>query len=125
MRPDPPPNAELLRSLGRLVRGLSALFWGLPVALIVCFQAAKTEFFKNFGVIPPLAVTGWLLYGLWQLRFFQRQERIWMSALDRAQAFALVNFGLCPFLYWWNRMPDQPFFTAGGGILAASGLLFL
>ena len=25
-----PPNAELLRSLGKLARGLSALFWGLP-----------------------------------------------------------------------------------------------
>jgi hypothetical protein len=125
MRPDPPSNAELLRSLGRLVRGLSALFWGLPVALIICFQTAKTEFFKSFGVIPPLAVMAWLLYGLWQMRFFQRQERIWMSALDRAQAFALVNCGLCPFLYWWNRMPDQPFFTAMVGILAASGLLFL
>ncbi len=24
------PNAELLRSLGQLARGLSALFWGLP-----------------------------------------------------------------------------------------------
>ena len=34
--PDPAPNVELLRSLGRLVRGLSALFWGLPLALIVC-----------------------------------------------------------------------------------------
>src|SRR6267378_2351881 len=30
---DPAPNAELLRSLGRLARGLSALFWGMPAAL--------------------------------------------------------------------------------------------
>ena len=27
------PNPDLMRSLGRLVRGLSALFWGLPLAL--------------------------------------------------------------------------------------------
>ena len=29
------PKTELMRSLGRLVRGLSALFWGLPIALVV------------------------------------------------------------------------------------------
>ena len=28
--PETAPNNELLRSLGRLARGLSALFWGLP-----------------------------------------------------------------------------------------------
>ena len=27
------PNPQLLRSLGKLARGLSALFWGLPVSL--------------------------------------------------------------------------------------------
>jgi len=48
------PNTELLRSLGRLARGLSALFWGLPVALIVCVQAAKTDAPERFGAVPPL-----------------------------------------------------------------------
>ena len=32
---------ELLRSLGRLVRGLSALFWGLPAALLICVETAR------------------------------------------------------------------------------------
>ena len=34
------PDPELLRALGRLARGLSALFWGLPFALVVCLHAA-------------------------------------------------------------------------------------
>ena len=33
--PEAPPNPELMRSLGQLVRGLSALFWGLPLTLVV------------------------------------------------------------------------------------------
>ena len=37
---DPVPNPELLRALGRLARGLSALFWGLPTALIIGVRAA-------------------------------------------------------------------------------------
>src|SRR5881227_367875 len=101
---NPARNAELLRSLGRLVRGLSALFWGLPVALVVCFHAARSDGFRSFGYIPPIAVTALLLYALWQFGSFQKQERVWRSALDRAQVFGVIDFFLSPFLYWWNRI---------------------
>src|SRR5258706_14595725 len=108
--PDSVPNAELLRSLGRLVRGLSALFWGLPIALIVCFHTAKADSLKSFGIAPPMISTGLLAYGLWQLGDFQKQERIWRNALDRALILSLINFGLSPFLYWWNKVPSNTFF---------------
>ena len=123
--PDPAPNAELLRSLGRLARGLSALFWGLPIALIVCAQTAKAEWFKSLGIVPPLVATSLLVYGLWQIGHFQKQERVWRHALDRAQFLALVNVGLSPFLYWWNKIPANPFFYAVAMLLAATSLLFL
>jgi hypothetical protein len=123
--PDAAPNAELLRSLGRLVRGLSALFWGLPIALIICVQTAKTEFLKPFGIFPPLAVTAWICFGLWQLGSFQKQERIWHSALDRAKLLAIVDLGLSPFLFWWNQMPNERFFTVVVGLMAVTGLVFL
>jgi len=63
--PDALPKPELMRSLGRLVRGLSALFWGLPAALIVCFHTARADSLKSFGVLPPVVCTGLLLYGIW------------------------------------------------------------
>ncbi len=123
--PDPAPNAELLRSLGQLVRGLSALFWGLPSALIVCFYTAKAEGFKYFGVIPPLVTTGWLAYGLWHLGAFQKQERVWRNALDRAQILSLINVGLSPFLYWSSRVPGNHMFLAMTVLLGFCSLLFL
>ena len=123
--PDSVPNAELLRSLGRLVRGLSALFWGLPIALIVCFHTAKAESLKSFGIAPPMISTGLLVYGLWQLGDFQKQERIWRNALDRALILGLINFGLSPFLYWWNKVPSNTFFHISVVLMAVSGLLFL
>ena len=123
--PDPAPNAELLRSLGRLVRGLSALFWGLPITLIVCFHTAKAESLKSFGIVPPLATTGLLAYGLWQLGDFQKQERVWRTALDRARLFSLINLGLSPFLFWWNKVPANTFFLAMVMGLILSGLMFL
>jgi hypothetical protein len=118
------PNAELMRSLGRLVRGLSALFWGLPVALVVCFHTASAEFLRSFGVAPPIAATGLLSYGLWQLGAFQRQERVWCHSLDRAKILSLINVGLSPFLYWANRAPGG-FFASMVLLMIASSLLFL
>ena len=122
---DPAPNAELLRSLGRLVRGLSALFWGLPITLIVCFHTAKADSLKTFGIVPPLVATGLLAYGLWQLGAFQKQERVWRTALDRARVLSLLNLGLSPFLYWWNKVPANKFFLIMVLLLAISALLFL
>ena len=123
--PETSPNPELLRSLGRLVRGLSSLFWGLPVALVVCVQTAKLDVLRPFGVLPPVLVTGWLAYGLWQFGHFQKQERIWIHALDRAKWLALINLGLSPFVYFWSRLPDQPLYIVMVLLLAATGLLFL
>ncbi len=123
--PDPAPNAELMRSLGRLVRGLSALFWGLPIALVVCVWTANPQWLKSFGIVPPMLCTGLLVYGLGQLGAFQKQERIWRNALDRARILGLINFGLSPFLYWWSRVPANPFFLSVVLLLALSGLMFL
>jgi hypothetical protein len=122
---DAPPNAELLRSLGRLVRGLSALFWGLPIALIACFYTALTAEFRNFNVVPAVVSTGLLVFGVWQLGDFQKQERVWRHALDRGLILSLIVFFLSPFLYWWCRDPANQFFLAMVIALAVSGLFFL
>jgi len=56
---------------------------------------------------------------------FQKQERPWRNALDRAKLLGLVNCGLCPFLYWHNRMPRESFFSAAIFVLVLSAVLFL
>jgi hypothetical protein len=123
--PESPPNAELMRSLGRLVRGLSALFWGLPIALIVCVWSANPRWLRTLDVVPPLVSTGLLVYGLWQLGGFQRQERIWRAALDRARILSLINFGLSPFLYWRGQLPDNRFFGIAIIVLAVTAVFFV
>jgi hypothetical protein len=118
-------KAELLRSLGRLARGLSALFWGLPVSLVICVETAKTDWLKSFGLIPALTTTSLLIFGLWQMSDFRKLERPWRNALDRAKLLGLVIVGLCPFLYWHNRVPREIFFTAAVLALVLSAVLFL
>src|ERR1700679_484477 len=123
--PDAIPNPELLRSLGRLVRGLSALFWGLPAALLACGLTFRVERLQAAAIIPAAGALGLLYYGLWLMSDFQKQERPWRNALDRARVPALVNLGSCPFLLWWNHFPREPYFIAGIGVLALSGVTFL
>ena len=124
--PDTPPHPNLLPSLGRLARGLSAVFWGLPAALILCITAgARVEIFRATGILPAIFALGLLFYGLVMMGDFQRQERPWRLALDRARLLALVNLGLSPFLFFNNRMPGQPLFFWSVALLAVSGLMFL
>jgi hypothetical protein len=121
----PEPNPQLLRSLGKLARGLSALFWGLPASLLVSAETARTDWLKPMGILPLLAINTLLLYGLWQMGDFQEQERPWRQALDRALLLAVVNLGLSPFLYWHNHIPSESFFTYGVMLLELSAVLFL
>jgi hypothetical protein len=122
---EPEPKPGLLPSLGRLARGLSALFWGLPVALVICVQSAKADWLRPLGVVAPLLATGLLFYGLVLLGTFQPQERVWHAALDRAKILALINIGLAPFLCWWNRMPWHPFYNAMVHLMLFTALFFL
>ncbi|MEO5801889.1 MAG: hypothetical protein ABIR24_00040 [Verrucomicrobiota bacterium] len=125
---EPAPKAELLRRLGQLVRGLSALFWGLPLTLLVYFLTARTDLFDALGlfaILPPVLVSGLLLFGLAQIGQFQKQERIWSNTLERARLFGVVNLGLSPFLYWWHRLPFVQLYNVAVLLLAVSSLLFL
>jgi hypothetical protein len=119
------PNPELLRSLGKLTRGLSAIFWGLPAWLIISAETARADGLGPVGVVPAVAVNLLLLYGLGQISSFQKEERPWRNALDRVKLFGLINLGLCPFLFWFSRMPEQPFFRDSIVTLTLSALMFL
>jgi hypothetical protein len=119
------PKAELLRSLGRLVRGLSALFWGLPLALVVSVYVGTNEWARPIHLLAPVVLLGLLFYGLNLLSDFQKQERIWRDSLERAKFLALINVGLSPFIYWNNRLPDEQFYALAVLLLMVTGLLFL
>ncbi len=121
-------RAELLRSLGRVARGLSTLFWVVPLALIAEFETGRTDLFSAPSVwscAPAVALNAALFYGLMQMRDFQKQERIWQHALTRAETLALVNAGLSPFVFWWRQFPEVSYFHLAVGLLALTELLFL
>jgi hypothetical protein len=121
-------KADLMRALGRLVRGLSTLFWTIPLTLAADVETARTNLLDALGALsftPALAFSGLLWYGLYQMRDFQRQERVWQLALHRAGIFATINIGLAPFAFWWHRFPTVQFYFVCVNLLAVSGFIFL
>ena len=119
------PTPELLSSLGKMLRGLSALFWGLPLVLISSVQSQSLGGARELALIIPCLTNGLLVFGLTQLTHFNAQERIWREAIDRAKVLAIVNVGLSPFLYLWARLPEVPLYAIAVDLLYLSSLLFL
>jgi len=125
---DPALRTELMRSLGRLTRGLSALFWGLPATLLVSVQAAAGNWLQGLGswagLVPALGF-GLLFYGVWLMSDFQKQERVWVAALDQAKLVSLVCAGFSPFLGWYQRQPQQSLFGWSVILLGAVSILLM
>jgi hypothetical protein len=123
--PEADRNVVLLSSLRRLVRGLSALFWGLPAALVIAVQTGKGDWLKPLGFGPITCAMLLLLYATMLLGKFQTQERIWMNALERAKLVALINVGLSPFLFFWSKVPGHLFFMIMVEVMFLTMLAFL
>lgn len=116
---------NLLPSLARVVRGLSALFWGLPTALMACTRTAVGDFLTPGAAWLPTVSCGLVWFGLRQLAHFQPQERVWTRAVLRAELFAVSMVFLSPFTGWWSRRPDNPFFAQSVLLLLLFSLGFL
>ena len=108
--------------------GTSVLFWGLPFAMVISFMATIsnwTDAVWPLGMLLPPVAFGMLWYGLWLLRSFQPQERIWQEALGEVKLLGLFNLGLSPFLHWHHRAPDELGFTSAVGLLALVFVFYL
>lgn len=123
--PPSPARVDLLPSLGRLVRGLVLLFWALPLSLVVCVQTARTTLLAGAGILPPVLALALVVHALFLMATFQPRERIWVRALDRVRALALINLGLAPFLHWWRQMPEVTHYQVAVAAMTVSGLVFL
>ena len=121
-QPDPLP------SLARVVHGTSMLFWGLPFAMVVSIMATTsnwTDAVWPLGMLLPPVAFSMLWYGLWLLRSFQLQERVWQEALGEVKLLGLINLGLSPFLHWHHRAPDELGFANAVGLLALVFVFYL
>lgn len=119
------PIADLLGGQRQLLRGLSSIFWGLPVSLIICVQTMVSDHLRAGGMIPPLLATGVLLFGTHMLNSVQTTATSWRKKVNLCRIAALMIFGFSPFTYLWNRFPFEPYFRTSILLLGLSGLLLL
>ena len=139
-------SVPLLPSLARVVRGLSAIFWGLPLAVLAGARTAMGDGWRwsagfdfrslggggliavlaesLLGCLPALAAVGLVLFGVRQLLRFQSQERVWVAAVERTSVLGLLLLALVPFAHWWARSPDHPFFQRSVALLLITGIAF-
>ena len=104
------------------------LFWGLPFAMVVSIMATTsnwTDAVWPLGMLLPPVAFSMLWYGLWLLRSFQLQERVWQEALGEVKLLGLFNLGLSPFLHWHHRAPDELGFANAVGLLALVFVFYL
>ncbi len=95
------------------------------MVLLLDAKMATDPTWHSFGILPSAVGSGLMVYGLRQLRYYQSQERIWITSIERAEIFAWLVLGLSPFPLWWNRSPDQEFFSRSVVVLIFSGLALL
>lgn len=117
----------LVRSLHEVARGLSILFWSLPATLVVIVKTPIKDKFElqTIDLLTVIALTGVILIGANMLAHFNRIERQWVQSLDRVRFFALICFGLSPFVYFHLKLPNIVAFSGAVWLLRFSGILLL
>ena len=125
----------ILNGLNSLVRGLNALFFALPVALLVVVWTATrsstsmpspfSDLLHSLGIFPALGTSVVLFYGVVKLGRFRRDSRAWQRSLERARWYGLFLMGLSPFLYWWCRIPESTYLRIAAMVLIVISMLFL
>ena len=95
------------------------------VVSIMATTSNWTDAVWPLGMLLPPVAFGMLWYGLWLLRSFQPQERIWQEALGEVKLLGLFNLGLSPFLHWHHRAPDELGFANAVWLLALVFVFYL
>ena len=101
-----------LRATVLAARGFSAVFWSLPVAVVLTIRATMSEWASQMDVLVSIAAYILMFYGLILIgRLPTQQEKSrWKGAHWRSIYLCFLSIGLSPFSLFWNRQPESSFF---------------
>ncbi len=112
----------------RLARGFSAVFWGIPVSLMLYAGALDIRVYSTFR-IPAYVLGIVVIYA--GLVFLRRAGAItprWLRTVRVLLVMLVFEFYLAPFVYWWKQMPYVPYYVINVFALLACttlGLFFM
>jgi hypothetical protein len=124
-RPAGADSGASLSEMASVVRGLAALFWGLPIALLAFARHFLAFWPSVYDLVLPPASTALLFLGLHRLSRLHPGERVWQQAVFQAQVLGLILMGLSPFLFFWSRTPTTEFFGRAVVVLLGVGFAFV
>jgi hypothetical protein len=120
-------SSDFTRSLSRLIRGLSMLFWGLPITLIISIKTAVKDRFElqPLDFFTPIISSAILLIAIFFIGNFKKSEKKWGVLIDRAKFFGIINLSLSPFIYWRLKVPEITAFSVAVWLFFVSNVFFL
>jgi hypothetical protein len=109
-----------------ILRGISAIFWALPIALVASIQVTLDDYAPTMRFLFPVAAFGLQAYGAHQLRWLDVVGAPnWRRRVDTMRVMALAQLLLSPFLLFFARGSDYGFFTFSIFILGWSWCGFI
>lgn len=121
----PPPvddPARLRSALGRLARGLSAVFWGLPAAFLLTARTLLSDWHHLAEMIPLALAPAVVAHGLALLAELHPHERVWTRTVRPARLLALLLAGLLPCLVLRGLLPHEPYFARAAALALLAAL---
>ncbi len=96
--------------LVRLSRGFSCIFWSIPLCLLLFTSTPDFTLSPKFRV--PSFLLGLMVFyaGAFLLQHAGPLSERWGILVRRTLLMILLELYLAPFLYWWKRMPFQPYY---------------
>ncbi len=119
------PGPVEVSHLAGVLRGLSAIFWGLPLCLLAFSRHFLAFWPSSYDLLFPAAGAGLVLFGVSRLVSFQPGERVWQQAVLSSQTLSLMLLGLSPFLFLWSRLPGEEFFARAVVVLLVTAMGFM
>lgn len=94
----------------RVARGFNCVFWGIPLTLLLFFNAIRFPFWAAMP-LPPYVLGVLVIYGgLILLHAAGRLTPRWAGLLRAGFAALFLHIYFAPFVCWWQRLPHVPFF---------------
>lgn len=109
-----------------VLRGLSALFWGLPAALVASIHVSLDAHAMGLRFILPMGAFTLLAYGSHQLRWVSVTRMTgWSNRVDLLGILSMGQLFLSPFLFFFARAADQWLFIGSVYFLGLNWVGFL
>jgi hypothetical protein len=89
----------------RLLRGFTAVFWGLPVSLLLFFGAVDVNIVVWFRLPTYILGVAVVYIGLALLRFSGLDRGPWKKQARNGLIAAFLLIYLGPFVYWYSFLP--------------------